>query len=169
MENQFKTGTITAPRAKHDNFYLWMNLFLALVLPVLSISLEYFFEHSLFGWQLVGKWFIFWAVGIRLFTAGVKQASNPEFTASKIFNFRHKESYVVIRELGFANMALGAMGILSVINDQWRLIAAISGGMFYLLAGVVHMLRKISSTNELIALVYDLFAALMLIFYLIFH
>ena len=31
---------------------------------------------------LVGKWFVFWAVGARLFIAGIRQVIQPAFTAA---------------------------------------------------------------------------------------
>ena len=104
-----------------------MNLFFLIILPVLSLLGEIFFEQEIFSWSLVGKWFVFSAVGMRLFTAGVSQASNPGFTAG-ILGLKNEEGLVVIRELGFANIALGAMGILSVINSEWRLLVSIAGG-----------------------------------------
>ena len=157
------------PVKTKGNFYLWLNLSLGIIFPVLCIVSEHKWDHVPFDWQLTGKWFIFWTVGIRLFTAGIKQASMPEFTGTKIFSFKSKESYVVIRELGFANMSLGAMGILSVINEQWRLIAAITGGLFLGLAGLQHCLKTPATKNELIALLYDLFSFLMLALYVILH
>jgi hypothetical protein len=32
---------------------------------------------------LVGKWFAFWMVGVRLFMAGVRQVAQPQFTAER--------------------------------------------------------------------------------------
>jgi len=32
---------------------------------------------------LVGKWFVFWMVGVRLFMAGVRQVAQPQFTAER--------------------------------------------------------------------------------------
>ncbi|HMF70608.1 MAG TPA: DUF6790 family protein, partial [Flavitalea sp.] len=100
----------------------------------------------------------------RLFTAGIKQASDPEFTAREIFRFTSRESFVVIRELGFANIAMGAMGILSVINDHWRLLTAITTCIFFGLAALQHFSKKPESVNEMIALLYDIivFIALLL-------
>jgi hypothetical protein len=150
---------------KKSNGYLLMNLLLLIVMPAISIGAEIIFEHELFNWQLIGKWFIFWAVGIRLFTAGISQASNPGFTA-RIFQMKHQESFVVIRELGFANISLGVMGILSVIHNDWRLLAAIAGGLFLGIAGIQHLFKKPDSQNEVIAMFYDLTVLLVILFYL---
>ncbi len=151
-----------------DFIYLIMNILLLFILPLLSIASECIVEKESMDWTLIGKWFIFWAIGIRLFTAGIKQSSNPEFTAVKIFKMRSSESFVVIRELGFANIALGVMGILSVINSNWRILAAFTGGLFFGLAGIQHAFKKPDSRNELIAMLYDLMVLLIICLYLIF-
>lgn len=140
---------------KVNPFYLAMNIALLFVLPTLCIITEIVKEEIPLHWTLVGKWFIFWAAGIRLFTAGIKQASNPEFTATEIFKLKGRESLVIIRELGFANISLGTMGMLSLINEHWRLLGAIASSIFFGLAALQHFSREPTSINEWIALVYD--------------
>jgi hypothetical protein len=157
----------TGKRRGGKNSYLIINIFLLIVFPLFSISAEHLFEQEVFTWQLLGKWFIFWAIGIRLFTAGISQASNPAFTA-RIFRMKSQESFVIIRELGFANISLGVMGILSVINHDWRLLAAIVGGLFLGIAGLQHLFKKPDSQNEVIAMFYDLSVLIIIILYLIF-
>ncbi len=73
---------------------------------------------------------------------------------------------MVIRELGFANVSLGVIGILSLINDSWRTLAAISGSLFFGLAGVQHLFKKSVSLNEVVAMIGDLFVLIILILYL---
>ena len=163
-----KTKTIAQKQPTAINFYLLMSMTLLLILPLFSIMYGHFITKEIFDEQLIGKWFIFWAVGIRLFTAGIKQASDPKFTGTKIFKFTTQESYVVIRELGFANIALGVMGILSLINDSWRIMAAISAAIFFGLAALQHAARTPESKNEWIALLYDTTVFLMLGIYLAF-
>jgi hypothetical protein len=161
-----RTGLASAKSQKTGSrLYLLMNISMLFLLPTLSIAGECIYENEPFGWALIGKWFIFWAVGIRLFTAGISQASNPAFTGS-IFHMKSQESFVIIRELGFANIALGVMGILSVINSNWRILAAIAGGLFLGLAGIQHVFKKPDSRNEVIAMLYDLIVMLVVIVYL---
>ncbi|HEX5153406.1 MAG TPA: DUF6790 family protein [Parafilimonas sp.] len=150
------------------NFYLLMSAGLLFFLPLLSVLYIHFSENEIVNIGLIGKWFIFWAIGIRLFTAGIKQALDPAFTGTNIFKFTSKESYVVIRELGFANIALGVMGILSLINNDWRMMAAICGGLFFGLAALMHSIKKPDSKNEWIALLYDYAVFLMMLIYLAF-
>ena|SRR5579862_3316096 len=167
MEKYKQTGIQRKSKMSYKNSsYLILNILLLLILPALSVMAEVIVEKESPDWLLIGKWFIFWAVGIRLFTAGIKQSSNPEFTAVKIFHMKTAESFVVIRELGFANIALGVMGILSVINGHWRILAAVIGGLFFGLAGLQHLFKKPDSRNELIAMIYDITVLLVIIIYL---
>jgi hypothetical protein len=145
----------TKQRKRSNFLYVIMSISLLCILPAASTTAEVIKENIPLQWCLVAKWFVFWAVGIRLFTAGLSQAANPEFTAREIFRFMSKDSYVVIRELGFANIALGAMGILSVINEHWRLLAAIISGIFFGFAALQHFSKKPDSSNEFVAMVYD--------------
>ena len=168
MEQNIKPGLpVTKLKIRENNFYLLLNISLIFILPLLSITSEFIINKATINWELAAKWFVFWAIGIRLFVAGVKQASSPEFTATKLFNLKHRESYVVIRELGFANISLGMMGILSVINDNWRLIAAITGGLYLGFAGLQHCLKKTDSKNEVIAMLYDFLVFIVILLYLI--
>ncbi|MFT3704327.1 MAG: hypothetical protein QM802_18305 [Agriterribacter sp.] len=156
MNTEFKKIQVQeAPHEKLSPFYLGMNIALLCVLPTLCIITETITEETPLHWTLIGKWFIFWAAGVRLFTAGIKQASNPEFTAHEIFKLKNTESLIVIRELGFANISLGVMGILSLINEHWRLLGAIASSIFFGLAALQHFSRKPDSINEYVALVYD--------------
>ena len=168
MQQNIKPGvTETKPINRASHSYLLLNISLIFILPLLSIVGEFINDKVPITWELAAKWFIFWTIGIRLFVAGVKQASNPEFTATKLFNLKTRESYVVIRELGFANISLGMMGVLSVINDSWRLIAAITGGLYLGFAGLQHCLKKADSKNEMIAMIYDLLVFVIILLYLI--
>ncbi len=167
MEKYKQPGIQGRSKINYKNSsYLILNILLLFILPALSVMAEVIVEKESPDWLLIGKWFIFWAVGIRLFTAGIKQSSNPEFTAVKIFQMKTAESFVVIRELGFANIALGIMGILSVINTNWRVLAAVIGGIFFGLAGLQHLFKKPDSTNELIAMFYDITVLLVVLIYL---
>jgi hypothetical protein len=169
MEKNKQIGIQNRQLAKEkDSFFLIMNILLLIIFPITSIISEVIIEKESQDWMLIGKWFIFWAVGIRLFTAGIRQSSNPEFTATRIFHMKSAESFVVIRELGFANIALGVMGILSVINNNWRLLAAIIGGIFFGLAGIQHLFKKAESRNEVIAMIYDVTVFAVLLIYVIF-
>jgi hypothetical protein len=111
---------------------------------------------------LVLRWAVIWMVGARLFVAGVRQVVQPRYTAAAILEFEHTDSLPVIRELGFANLAIGAIGIGSVVWTHWTLPAALAGAIFYGLAGLNH-LRSGGRTNfARIAMISDLWASAVL-------
>jgi len=166
MNTNFQQTTTSSK--KLNIFYLLMNISFLCILPAACVAAEVLKENILLHWALVAKWFIFWAVGMRLFTAGIKQTSDPEFTAREIFRFTSRESFVVIRELGFANIALGTMGILSVINDHWRLLTAVTTCIFFGLAALQHFSKRPDSVNEMIALFYDTIVFVVLLLFSIF-
>jgi hypothetical protein len=136
---------------------------------VLSILIE---RSSRPGQDLVwlaGKWFVFWGVGMRLFTAGVSQTVRPEFTAGTIFGIDDPAVLPFIQELGFANIALGLMALLSLAAASWRKAAALAGGIFFGMAGIRHALSPKEMTDlRAIAMVSDLFIALVLFAFLFF-
>jgi hypothetical protein len=148
--------------------YLWMTILLIFVFPVASVLVEAFLFHSGAGLALlVGKWFVFWAVGIRLFLAGLRQALTPRFTAEEIFGIKAPEPLVIVQELGFANLSMGLVGLLTVLNGLWVAPAGIAGGLFYGLAGIKHATRKERNLLENVATVSDLFIFVVLLVYLI--
>jgi hypothetical protein len=81
-----------------DRSYLAIVVLLMLVLPLASLLIE----TREPGLALVGKWWNFWVIGVRLFTAEV------------IFHATSADSHVVVRELGIANLCIGALGIASL-------------------------------------------------------
>lgn len=131
--------------------------------PVLSVAVEVGHSSAALDSALVGKWFVFWSVGWRLLLAGVRQIVQPEYTARQILGLQSAESWTVVRELGFGNLAMGIVGVLSLWLPSWQLAAALAGGLFYALAGINHALRKNRNRLENVAMISDLFVALVLL------
>ena len=132
------------------------------VLPALSIGLA-LAGGSQAGWAvLLGQWFVFWAVGVRLMLAGLRQWLQPEFTAREIFRLSGTEVQQVIQELGFANIALATLGLIAVAAPGFVLPAAVAGGLFYAAAGLRHIQTPDKTRNETIAMTTDLWAAAVL-------
>lgn len=129
---------------------------LTFVLPALSLCIEHFVVRRPFSFMAFGRWFIFYAVGIRLFLAGIRQTFKPAFTAKAIFHMEGTESYPVIRELGFANLCFGLIGLVSLFLPGWRIVSAFGSGLYYGLAGVLHAARRVTGVNERFALYTDL-------------
>jgi hypothetical protein len=137
---------------------------LLLIFPVASIVAEKLLAADTFGVVfLVGRWFVFWSVGVRLFVAGVRQTLQPRFTAEEIFAVRDPGSFAIVREVGFGNLSMGILGLCSVIRFEWIVPAAIVGGLYYGLAGTGHLFRTGRNAKESIALISDFFISLVLL------
>ena len=135
------------------------------VLPALSIAFEASLVHSSVGWPLIGKWFVFWAGGVRLLLAGLRQVAQPAYTAKHLLGVEGSDVHLVVRELGYANIAFGTVGIFSLRAPGWTGAAALAGGIFYGLAGVNHVLQRQRNRLQNTAMVSDLFAAVVLLGY----
>ena len=152
---------------KTNRLYLYSTILLMLIFPAISILINFeFIQHDINLISLIGKWFIFWAIGCRFLTAGLRQAFKPAFTAETIFHFKNKESFVIIRELGFANICTGLTAIISFMIPQWRVVIAFSGGLFLGIAGLNHVVRKPDNPNELIPMISNIFVFLVMVLYL---
>jgi hypothetical protein len=140
------------------------------IFPILSIFTELFLFHSSMSTiLLIGKWFVFWAVGIRLFTAGLRQVIRPQFTAEEILRIKGSQQFIVVQELGFANMAMGTLGICTILNSNWVLPAAIVGCLFLGLAGARHVLTKERNLQENSAMLSNLIIFVVLLIYIVWH
>ncbi len=139
--------------------YIVIVLLLMLVLPVFSVVNERYILSSDTGLVLlVGKWFVFWGVGIRLVSAGLRQAINPKYTAETILGLKTSEPWVVVRELGFANIAIGTVALGSILAHTWLTACAVAGAVFYGLAGTNHLVTKKRNRLQNVAMLSDLFA-----------
>ena len=144
--------------------YFALVTLLLLVLPVASIIAEEMLSASTVDLVfLIGKWFVFWSVGVRLFVAGVRQVAGPRFTAEEIFAIRDPGSFAIVREVGFANLSMGILGICSVVRFGWTVPAAVVGGLYYGLAGLGHLIRSEKNSKEYLPLISDFFIFLVLL------
>jgi hypothetical protein len=145
--------------------YLGMIVLTMFALPIASILAEVLLFHSTAGTAaLAGKWFVFWAVGVRLFLAGLRQSVNPEFTARRIFNIQTREPWILVQELGFANLSIGLLGLGSLFQTSWVLPSAVAGGLFLGLAGIRHLAKKDRNRLENAAMISNgmVFAVLLI-------
>jgi hypothetical protein len=118
--------------------------------------------------ELVAKWFVFWAVGLRLFSTGLSQAINPAFTGS-ILDVG-EPCFVAIKELGFSNICMGLIACLSLFLPMWRKAGGLCGGLYLGIAGFLHISRLAEGINikETLAMVSDLFIFSIVVFYLLY-
>jgi len=148
-------------------YYLTVIL-LMFVLPIGSILIELFAFPSSAALVLVfGKWFVFWAVGARLFLAGLRQTIQPRFTAETILGIKGDAPLHVVQELGFANLSIGVIGLISIFSRAWVVPAAIAGGLFYGFAGIRHAVQRNRNPLENTAMFSDLFIFIVLAVYAI--
>lgn len=148
-------------------YYLTIAL-LMFFLPIGSILVEFLvFRSSLAFVSIIGKWFVFWGVGGRLLLAGLRQAIQPRFTAETILGIKGDGPLQVVQELGFANMAMGAIGLISIFNSAWVIPSAIAGCLFYGFAGIRHAAKGEKNAVENAAMWSDLFVSAVLLMFIV--
>lgn len=146
--------------------HLAVVLLTMLLLPVASILIERWTGAGAANlWQLVGKWFVFWGVGVRLLIAGARQIARPDLTATGIFGVTDKAAFPLAQELGFWNVTIGLLAIISLKRPDWVPPVAIAAMLFYAMAGAQHATNRAREFSENVAMVSDLaMAALLLAF-----
>lgn len=143
--------------------YLLSILLTALVIPAGGAVAEHLINAAPWSVLLFSKWFIFSAGGLRLLIAGIKQIVDPAFTAKQVFHIQGSESLPIVRELGFANVCMGSLGVLSLFAAQWRMAAAFTCGLYFLFAALGHLAKKPAGPNERLALWSDVLIAVGLV------
>jgi len=98
-----------------------------------------------------------------LLLAGIRQVSQPRFTAAEIFDLDDTKAFPMVREIGFGNLAMGTLAACTIIRPEWLVPAAIVGGLYYGLAGLGHLLRGDRNGKESVAMVSDGVAFLVLL------
>ena len=152
---------------KPNKFYIVSVSILTFIVPTIGFITTHLITGSSLSFTSFCKWFIFSAVGLRLFFAGIKQVKNPEFTAKQIFQINGPESYPILRELGFANICFGLVALVSFFKPDWRIVSAFASGLYYGIAGIQHIFKKSSGINEKFAMWTDLLIFALLLIYFI--
>jgi hypothetical protein len=126
-----------------------------IALPILSGTLEL----ALVGGDPVlvfGKWWVVWGVGTRLLVAGIAQASGKGPTAAILgASAPSVQEQQLTRELGMANVGMGLAGLLALVPG-WAFPAGLAGGVFLLIAGIMHVPKKDKNAQETLATWTDL-------------
>jgi hypothetical protein len=142
--------------------YLAVVLLTMLVLPAGSVIADQLAHPETRLIVVIGRWFVFWGVGVRLGLAGLRQIVQPAFTARQIFHIAGDGALTVVRELGVANIGAAVVGLASLVAPSFVLPAAISAAIFYGVAGAQHVMQRRRSFNETLAMASDLFMFLVL-------
>ena len=99
---------------------------------------------------------------------GGRQLFQPEFTARQIFKIEGADAFPLVREIGAANLALGAVGVASLWRLDFILPMALTAAIFYGIAGFRHVLETDRSLNETVAMSSDLFVFIVLTAYAVY-
>lgn len=140
--------------------YLAVIVLTMLALPLLATVLELAVGGGAPAAVALG-WFVVFGIGVRLLLAGLKQMAQPDFTA-RLLDIADPRARVVIRELGFANTSIALLALLSVVSPAFTVPAAVTGALFFDLAGLQHATVKVRNGKETIAMVSDLALAVVL-------
>ncbi|MGD9921832.1 MAG: DUF6790 family protein [Pseudorhodoplanes sp.] len=141
-----------------------MQIVVILVLMVAAPVAAIVIQGATTGGSLIalaGTWFVFF-FGLRLLIAGFHQLAKPDFTAKTIFRITDPNAAKIVSELGFGNIAIGALGVLTLFNANWIVPAAIVMAIFYALAGGKHVMNAQRTASENWAMGSDVWAALVL-------
>lgn len=126
-----------------------------IVLPIVSGSIEL----ARTGGNLVevyGQWWVFWGVGTRLLVAGIVQLVRPDITARILGSQKPTTAERhAARELSTANVGMGLAGLLALI-PEWAAPAGAAGGVFLLIAGLLHVSKPDKNGPETLATWTDL-------------
>ncbi len=136
--------------------YTYAVILLMVIMPIVSVAVELIIMHEALSVDLLSAWCIFWALGVRLFTAGIFQLFKPLLTSNIVGITKDANNNSIIKELGCANVSIGLAGIVSLFMPSWRLVVACIGGLFMGLCGLLHYMRKPATCNGRVALVSDI-------------
>jgi hypothetical protein len=132
------------------------------VAPLASIAIDVSAGHAALTAALALRWLVFWSIGARLGMAGLRQILQPAFTARQILGIQGEDALILVRELGFANTAMGSVGLMSLWMPSWAAPMGLAGALFLGLAGLNHLLQAHRNARENFAMATDLLAALLI-------
>ena len=143
---------------KNWKLYEWSIVLFFLIIPLTAIIANYYLvdtKETII--EIALKWFVFSGIGLRLGSAGIKQILHPQFTAKEIFKISEKRVSFVVRELGFANLCFSILAILSFFVQSFLIPAAITGGLYFGFAGLLHVFKQKESDKEIFAMISDIY------------
>lgn len=155
---------------KKLGIYEWSVIMFFLIVPCIAIFVEKFVISTDLSFGYVAfKWFVFSGIGLRLGSSGLKQSIQPQFTTKEIFGIESDGAMHIVRELGYANICFALIAIISLFLPTFRIPASVSGGLYFGLAGLLHVFKKRGSGKEIFAMISDLFIFFVLLILLIFN
>lgn len=140
--------------------YIAVVLLQTLVLPLISGGIQL----AVTGGNpavVFGLWWAFWGVGARLLVAGVSQLANPGRTARGILGIEDAGAEQVVHELGYANLSMGLVGLMSPFTGGWGILGAVTGAVYLGFAGLRHVAKRRKNADETVATWTDLLVFVM--------
>ncbi|GAA3639106.1 hypothetical protein GCM10022236_47010 [Microlunatus ginsengisoli] len=135
------------------------------ILPIVSGTLELVTAGGN-PVEIYGRWWVFWGVGTRLVVAGIVQLVRPQTTAEILGTEQPAGSELqVVRELSTANLGMGLAGLLALV-PAWAAPAGLAGGVFLLIAGLMHVTKKNKNPAEHLATWTDLLVGVIAVVFL---
>jgi hypothetical protein len=135
--------------------YFILVILQTVALPIISGSIEL----AVAGGDPIlvfGKWWVFWGVGTRLLVAGIVQSSGKGPTTAILGSAKPSvQEGQLTRELGMANLCIGLAGLLALVPG-WALPAGLAGGLYLLIAGIMHVPKRGKNAQEQLATWTDL-------------
>jgi hypothetical protein len=112
---------------------------------------------------VLGTWWVFWGVGTRLLVAGIAQLPGKGPTSEILGSSAPTvQETQLVRELGTANLAMGLAGLLALVPG-WAVPAGLAGGVFLLIAGLVHLPKRGKNAQETLATWTDLLVGVLVV------
>jgi hypothetical protein len=142
-----------------------------IILPVLSIIINLIINYQKNitekFYEVIGKWFIFWSLGIRLVIAGLMQLVNPAYTNNLLQ--LGLSDFIIIRELGLANLSIGLLCTISFIKKSLQGYVCLYMFIYFTGASILHILR-IGSINfdEFITLITNVILVIIALYGIIY-
>lgn len=148
-------------------FHFIQAVTIMIIMPIVCSLIDIQRKEGSKKWIIITKWFLFWSIGIRSFTAGTVQLIYPKYTAEIIFDLVGNHCYIFIRELGVANIAIGLSAIISFKYADWRIPIAFISLIFYLFLSLNHIVNFQAGFNEIVSLAGDMLVVLVLCVFLV--
>lgn len=140
-----------SPCLRHDGgVYIALVLLQTVILPLVSALIHWFVAGGE-PLLIIGMWWAFWGVGTRLFVAGISQVANPGMTARTILGIDAAGAEQLVHELGYANLAMGAVALVGAFVPGWGLLGAVPGALYLGMAGFRHVAKRGKNTAETVA------------------
>ena len=140
-------------------FHTLGKLLINLICPVICIIVDVIINRKkgkLYDLKYISlKWLVLWVIGVGALITGLMQALNPEYTANLLQI--EANDFIIIKELGYSQIGMGILGLLSIKSSYYKKASAIVYGLFIFGCTLNHFTRiSIVSAGEIVSIVSDI-------------